>query len=37
MFKEFKEFALAGNLIDMAIAFVMGGLLAKSYRHSSTE
>ncbi len=24
MFKEFKEFALKGNLIDMAVAFVMG-------------
>ena len=23
--KEFKEFALRGNLIDMSIAFVMGG------------
>ena len=23
--KEFKEFAMKGNLIDMAIAFVMGG------------
>jgi large conductance mechanosensitive channel len=23
--KEFKEFALKGNLIDMAVAFVMGG------------
>jgi large conductance mechanosensitive channel len=25
MFKEFKEFAMKGNLIDMAVAFVMGG------------
>jgi large conductance mechanosensitive channel len=25
MLKEFKEFAMKGNLIDMAIAFVMGG------------
>jgi large conductance mechanosensitive channel len=24
-FKEFKEFAMKGNLIDMAVAFVMGG------------
>lgn len=24
MFKEFKEFALKGNLIDLAVAFVMG-------------
>ena len=27
--KEFKEFALKGNLIDMAIAFVMGGAFGK--------
>ena len=25
MFKEFKEFAMKGNLVDMAVAFVMGG------------
>ena len=25
MLKEFKEFAMKGNLIDMAVAFVMGG------------
>lgn len=24
MFKEFKEFALKGNLVDLAVAFVMG-------------
>jgi len=24
-FKEFKEFAMKGNLIDMGVAFVMGG------------
>ncbi len=29
MFKEFKEFALKGNLIDMAIAFVMGAAFVK--------
>ncbi len=29
MMKEFKEFALKGNLIDMAIAFVMGGAFGK--------
>ena len=29
MFKEFKEFALKGNLIDMAVAFVMGGAFTK--------
>ncbi len=27
--KEFKEFALQGNLVDMAIAFVMGGAFGK--------
>lgn len=29
MFKEFKEFALKGNLIDLAIAFVMGAAFVK--------
>ncbi len=29
MFKEFKEFALIGNLIDMAVAFVMGAAFVK--------
>lgn len=29
MLKEFKEFALSGNLVDMAIAFVMGGAFGK--------
>lgn len=29
MLKEFKEFAIKGNLIDMAIAFVMGGAFGK--------
>jgi large conductance mechanosensitive channel len=29
MMKEFKEFALKGNLIDMAIAFVMGAAFGK--------
>lgn len=27
--KEFKEFAMKGNLIDMAIAFVIGGAFGK--------
>lgn len=27
--KEFKEFALKGNLIEMAVAFVMGGAFGK--------
>ena len=29
MMKEFKEFAMKGNLVDMAIAFVMGAAFAK--------
>ena len=29
MFKEFKEFALKGNLVDMAVAFVMGAAFIK--------
>ncbi len=29
MMKEFKEFAMKGNLVDMAIAFVMGGAFGK--------
>lgn len=27
--KEFKDFALKGNLVDLAIGFVMGGAFAK--------
>lgn len=29
MLKEFKEFAMRGNLVDMAVAFVMGGAFGK--------
>ena len=29
MLREFKEFALKGNLVDMAIAFIMGGSFGK--------
>jgi len=29
MIKEFKEFALKGNLVDMAVAFVMGAAFTK--------
>ena len=25
MFKEFKEFAMKGNLLDLAIGFILGG------------
>ena len=27
--KEFKQFALKGNLVDIAVAFVMGGAFGK--------
>ncbi len=29
MLKEFREFALKGNLVDMAVAFVMGAAFTK--------
>lgn len=29
MMKEFKEFAMKGNLVDMAVAFVMGAAFGK--------
>ena len=29
MLKEFKEFAVKGNLVDIAVAFVMGGAFGK--------
>lgn len=29
MLKEFKAFAISGNLVDVAIAFVMGGAFGK--------
>ncbi|MBN1940181.1 MAG: large conductance mechanosensitive channel protein MscL [Candidatus Aminicenantes bacterium] len=29
MFKEFKKFAMRGNLVDMAVAFIMGGAFGK--------
>jgi large conductance mechanosensitive channel len=29
MFKEFKEFALKGNLIDLAVGFILGGAFGK--------
>jgi len=29
MIKEFKEFAMKGNLVDMAVAFVMGAAFTK--------
>lgn len=28
MFKEFKDFAMKGNLVDMAVGFVLGGAFA---------
>lgn len=29
MFKEFKEFAVKGNVVDLAIGVIVGGLLGK--------
>lgn len=29
MFKEFRDFAVKGNLVDIAVAFVMGGAFGK--------
>ena len=29
IFQEFKNFAIKGNLIDMAVAFIMGGAFGK--------
>jgi len=29
MFKEFKEFAMKGNLLDMAVGFIMGAAFGK--------
>ena len=29
MFKEFKEFAMRGNVVDMAVGIVMGGAFGK--------
>ena len=29
MFKEFKEFAVKGNLVDMAVAFILGAAFGK--------
>ncbi|WP_439847365.1 MscL family protein, partial [Enterococcus lactis] len=29
MLKEFKEFAIRGNLVDTAVAFVMGASFGK--------
>lgn len=29
MLKEFKEFAMRGNLVDLAVAFIMGASFAK--------
>ena len=29
MLKEFKEFAMKGNLVDIAVAFVMGAAFGK--------
>ena len=31
LIKEFKQFALKGNLVDIAVAFVMGGAFGKVF------
>lgn len=33
MLKEFKDFALKGNVLDLAVAVVMGQLSIKSFLH----
>ena len=30
LLKEFKEFAIKGNVVDLAVAVVIGGALEKS-------
>ena len=30
MFKEFKEFAMRGNVVDMAVGIIIGGAIVKS-------
>ena len=34
MWKEFKEFAFKGNVLDLAVAVVIGGHLEKSSHRS---
>ena len=31
--KEFKEFAVKGNVVDLAIGVIIGGALVLSYHH----
>ena len=31
---EFKEFAMRGNVVDMAVGVIIGALSEKSYLHS---
>jgi len=31
---EFKEFAMKGNVVDLAVGVIIGAALAKSSRHS---
>lgn len=37
MFKEFKEFAIKGNVLDLAIAVIMGGAFGKVVDSLVTE
>ncbi|MEZ4485812.1 MAG: MscL family protein [Syntrophotaleaceae bacterium] len=34
MLKEFKDFAVKGNVIDMAVGIIIGAALAKSFHLS---
>lgn len=33
--QEFKQFAMRGNVIDMAVGIIIGGAFGKSYHLSS--
>ena len=37
MFKEFKEFALRGNVVDMAVGVIMGGAFGKIVASFTTD
>ena len=34
MMSEFKDFAMKGNVVDMAVGIVIGGAFGKMFRHS---
>ena len=37
MLKEFKNFAINGNLVDIAVAFIMGGAFGKVVSSFTTD